>query len=41
MEKEILACIKEINLKYLESGQISKVVFPLERQEAHKKKLYI
>ena len=39
MEKEILACIKEINLKYLESGQISKVVFPLERQEAHKKKI--
>jgi len=39
MEKEIVACIKEINLKYLESGQVSKVVFPLERQEAHKKKI--
>lgn len=39
MEKEIVACIKKNNLKYLESGQISKVIFPLERQEAHKKKI--
>ena len=36
MEKEIVACIEDINLKYLESGQVSKVVFPMERQEAHK-----
>jgi nicotinamide-nucleotide adenylyltransferase len=39
MEKEIVACIKEINIKYLESGQVSKVVFPMERQEAHKQKV--
>jgi nicotinamide-nucleotide adenylyltransferase len=39
MEKEIVACIKDINIKYLESGQISKVVFPMERQEAHKQKI--
>lgn len=39
MEKEIVACIKDINLKYLESGQVSKVVFPMERQEAHKQKI--
>lgn len=39
MEKEIVACIKDINLKYLESGQISKAVFPMERQEAHKQNI--
>ncbi len=39
MEKEIVACIKDINVKYLESGQVSKVVFPMERQEAHKQKV--
>jgi nicotinamide-nucleotide adenylyltransferase len=39
MEKEIVACIKDANLKYLESGQVSKVVFPMERQEAHKQKI--
>ncbi|GAH31588.1 unnamed protein product [marine sediment metagenome] len=39
MEKEIVACIKDINIKYLKSGQISKVVFPMERQEAHKQKI--
>ncbi|MHA1985007.1 MAG: nicotinamide-nucleotide adenylyltransferase [Promethearchaeota archaeon] len=39
MEKEIVACIKDLNIKYLESGQISKVVFPMERQEAHKQKI--
>ncbi|MHA1931464.1 MAG: nicotinamide-nucleotide adenylyltransferase [Promethearchaeota archaeon] len=38
MESEILACVKEKNIKYLESGQISKVVFPIERKEAHKQK---
>ncbi|MBY9004053.1 MAG: nicotinamide-nucleotide adenylyltransferase [Candidatus Lokiarchaeota archaeon] len=35
MEKEILACIKDQDIKYLQSGQISKYVFPLERKEAH------
>ncbi len=39
MEKEIVACIEDINLKYLESGQVSKAVFPMERQEAHKQKI--
>ena len=39
MEKEMVACIEDINLKYLESGQVSKVVFPMERQEAHKQKI--
>ena len=37
MEKEILACIDDENIKYLHSGQISKYVFPLERTDAHKK----
>ncbi len=39
MEKEILACIDEKNIKYLHSGQISKYIFPLEREAAHKKKV--
>lgn len=39
MEKEILACIKNENIKYLHSGQISKFIFPMEREEAHKKKV--
>ncbi len=39
MEKEILACIEDENIKYLHSGQISKYVFPLERIEAHKKRI--
>ncbi|MFX1370429.1 MAG: nicotinamide-nucleotide adenylyltransferase [Promethearchaeota archaeon] len=39
MEKEILACIEEKNKKFLESGQISKYIFPLERSEAHKKNI--
>jgi nicotinamide-nucleotide adenylyltransferase len=39
MEKEILACIKNDNIKYLHSGQISKYVFPMERKEAHQKKI--
>jgi len=39
MEKEILACIEDENIKYLHSGQISKYVFPLERTEAHKKRI--
>jgi len=36
MEKEILACIDDKNIKYLQSGQISKYVFPMEREQAHK-----
>ncbi|MFX0147970.1 MAG: NUDIX domain-containing protein, partial [Candidatus Hodarchaeota archaeon] len=39
MEKEILACIDEKDIKYLHSGQISKFIFPMERQEAHNKKI--
>jgi len=34
--KEILACIDDINIKYLHSGQTSKYIFPMERKEAHK-----
>ncbi len=39
MEKEILACISENNIRFLHSGQISKYIFPLEREEAHEKKI--
>jgi nicotinamide-nucleotide adenylyltransferase len=39
MEKEFLACIDDKNIKYLQSGQISKYVFPMERKEAHQKKV--
>ncbi len=39
MEKEILACIEDNNIKYLHSGQISKYIFPLERSEAHKRQI--
>jgi len=39
MEKEFLACIDDKNIKYLQSGQISKYVFPMERKEAHRKKV--
>ncbi|MGM0469882.1 MAG: nicotinamide-nucleotide adenylyltransferase [Promethearchaeati archaeon] len=37
MEDEILACIKEKDIKYLHSGQIAKHVFPVERKQAHNK----
>ena len=37
MEKEFLACIEDKNIKYLQSGQISKYIFPMERKEAHQK----
>ncbi len=33
-----MACIEEKNKKFLESGQISKFIFPMERTEAHNKK---
>ena len=39
MEKEILACIDNENKKFLYSGQISKFLFPMERIEAHNKKV--
>lgn len=39
MEKEIIACINDKNVKYLQSGQISKYTFPMDRKEAHKKKI--
>jgi nicotinamide-nucleotide adenylyltransferase len=37
MEKEILACIDKNNKKYLQSGQISKYIYPMERNLAHQK----
>jgi nicotinamide-nucleotide adenylyltransferase len=39
MEKEILACIDKENKRFLQSGQISKFLFPMERMEAHNKKI--
>jgi len=39
MEKEILACVDKENKKFLQSGQISKFLFPMERIEAHNKKV--
>jgi len=39
MDKEILACIDKKNKKFLQSGQISKYIFPMERTEAHKKNI--
>ncbi|TXT67294.1 MAG: Nicotinamide-nucleotide adenylyltransferase [Promethearchaeota archaeon] len=38
-EKEILACIKKEDIQYLQSGQVSKHVFPKERSEAHRKEI--
>ena len=39
MVREILACIDEKNKKFLESGQLSKFIFPMERSEAHNKNI--
>jgi nicotinamide-nucleotide adenylyltransferase len=39
MAKEILACIANEDIKYLHSGQISKHIFPMERNEAHEKNI--
>ena len=36
MVEEIIACILDEHIKYLHSGQISKYIFPLEREKAHK-----
>ncbi|MGQ4873284.1 MAG: nicotinamide-nucleotide adenylyltransferase [Promethearchaeia archaeon] len=37
--EELLACINLDDIKYLETGQISKYIFPLPRREAHKNKI--
>jgi len=37
MDKEVIACISDENIKFLHSGQIEKYVFPMHRGEAHKK----
>ena len=39
MDEEILACVEEKDIQYLHSGQISKHVFPMDRIQAHKKKI--
>ncbi|MHA1782425.1 MAG: hypothetical protein ACTSUL_03250, partial [Promethearchaeota archaeon] len=39
MKKEIIACVKEEHIKYLQAGQISKYVFPMERSIAHQKRI--
>ncbi len=39
MNQEILACIKNEHIKFLQSGQISKYIFPMPRKEAHQKKI--
>ncbi|MHA2048584.1 MAG: nicotinamide-nucleotide adenylyltransferase [Promethearchaeota archaeon] len=39
MKDEIVACINDADIKYLESGHISKYVFPMKRGEAHKNKI--
>ena len=36
MEDEIIACIDEKNIRFLQSGQVSKYVFPISREVAHK-----
>ena len=37
MDEEVIACISDENVKFLQSGQIEKYVFPMHRGEAHKK----
>lgn len=39
MEQEIIACIKDSDIKYLHSGQISKYIYPMERKKAHESKI--
>lgn len=36
---EILACIKNEDIKYLHSGQFSNCIFPMNRSEAHQNKI--
>lgn len=38
---EILACIKKEDIKYLQAGQLSNYIFPMNRSEAHKKTIKI
>ncbi|MHA1472146.1 MAG: nicotinamide-nucleotide adenylyltransferase [Promethearchaeota archaeon] len=38
MDEEVIACISDENLKFLQSGEIEKYVFPMRRGEAHKKR---
>jgi len=35
----MLACIDDEHIKYLQSGQISKYLYPIERKKAHEKKI--
>ena len=37
MDEEVIACISDENIKFLQSGHIEKNVFPMHRGEAHKK----
>jgi len=37
MDKEVIACISDNNIKFLHTGQMEKYTFPMERGEAHKK----
>ena len=37
MDEEVIACISDENLKFLQSGEIERFVFPMRRGEAHKK----
>ncbi|MFX1384544.1 MAG: nicotinamide-nucleotide adenylyltransferase [Promethearchaeota archaeon] len=39
MKEEIIACIDKKHVKFLETGQISKYIFPMGRKEAHEKKI--
>ena len=39
MSEEILACIADKNIRFLHSGQITKYIFPMERDEAHLKNI--
>ena len=37
MDEEVIACISDENIKFLQAGQIGKHIFPMHRGEAHKK----
>ncbi|TFG00174.1 MAG: hypothetical protein EU540_05640, partial [Promethearchaeota archaeon] len=39
LNDEILACIKNEDIKYLQSGQLSKYIFPMNRNEVHQKRI--
>nr|MBD3197660.1 nicotinamide-nucleotide adenylyltransferase [Candidatus Lokiarchaeota archaeon]MBD3202054.1 nicotinamide-nucleotide adenylyltransferase [Candidatus Lokiarchaeota archaeon] len=38
-QEEILACVKREDIKFIHSGQLSKVVFPMKRKEAHEQEI--